>query len=75
MIPASELLKAEEMSKNHHVRLSILLFCLVSAPLNSALVAKADEPKSIHFHESYNAAMQEAKLTQKPIFLEFRCAP
>jgi hypothetical protein len=38
-------------------------------------VAHADEPQNIFFHDDYNAALREAKLTKKPIFLEFRCAP
>jgi hypothetical protein len=38
-------------------------------------VGKAEEPKDIFFYDDYNKAIHEAKLTQKPIFLEFRCAP
>ncbi len=39
------------------------------------MVTKAEEPEDIVFYDDYNKAIQEAKLTQKPIFLEFRCAP
>jgi hypothetical protein len=37
--------------------------------------ARAEEPKDIFFHDGYKKALREAKLTQRPIFLEFRCAP
>jgi hypothetical protein len=30
--------------------------------------------RNIFFHDDYNAALRDAKLTKKPIFLEFRCA-
>ena len=36
---------------------------------------EAEQPDSIYFHDDYNKAIQEAKLTKKPLFLEFRCAP
>lgn len=38
-------------------------------------IAVAEEPDSIYFHDDYNKALQEAKLTGKPLFIEFRCAP
>lgn len=49
-------------------------------PLGLVMVARAEEPRAeepdeIYFHDDYNKALREAKLTQKPIFLEFRCAP
>ncbi|MEM9943165.1 MAG: hypothetical protein AAF939_16500 [Planctomycetota bacterium] len=37
--------------------------------------AFADDPDEIFFHTNYADALAEAKRTQKPIFLEFRCAP
>ena len=57
------------------MRMPILLAWLTVAPIAAAMVAEAEEPDSIYFHDSYNAAIREAKQTQKPIFLEFRCAP
>ena len=41
-------------------------------PLPSPLLAQDDE---IHWLDNYREAIQEAKRTQKPIFLEFRCEP
>jgi hypothetical protein len=38
----------------------------------SRLLAQDD---GIHWHSSYKAAIEEAKRTQKPIFLEYRCEP
>jgi len=47
----------------------------VVAQVVVAMVARAEEPQDIVFHDSYKKALHEARLTQKPIFLEFRCAP
>ena len=41
----------------------------------ATIIAGAEEPQEIRFHDSYHKAIQEARLTQRPIFLEFRCAP
>jgi len=38
----------------------------------SPLLAQEDE---IRWLDNYNEAIREAKRTQKPIFLEFRCEP
>ena len=38
----------------------------------SPIVAQGD---SIHWLGDYRDAVQEAKKTQKPIFLEYRCEP
>jgi hypothetical protein len=46
-----------------------LLMCL----LWTSLTAGAEE--GLHWFDNYNAAIQEAKRTGKPIFLEFRCEP
>ena len=46
---------------------------MIMTLVHSAL--PAEEPETIFFHENYNEALCEAKLTKKPIFLEFRCAP
>lgn len=40
-----------------------------------AVDAQEPEAEEIFFHDDYNKAIHEAKLTKKPIFLEFRCAP
>ena len=74
-ILSGRLLRAEKMSKYHNVRLPILLVWLVSLPFITPWGAGADEPESLSFHDSYNAAIREAKQTKKPIFLAFRCAP
>ena len=63
------------MWKSHNVRLRTMLALVATFPVFVALVAYAEEPDEIHFHDSYEAAIREAKQTQKPIFLEFRCAP
>ena len=57
------------------MKLPILLAWLAAGPFAVALVAEAEEPDNIYFHESYNAALREAEQTKKPLFLEFRCAP
>jgi len=49
----------------------IVLACLVLA-VASPLLAQDDE---IRWLDNYRLAIQEAKRTQKPIFLEFRCEP
>lgn len=46
----------------------ICLFLEVTGPL----LAQDDE---IRWLDNYREAIQEAKRTQKPIFLEFRCEP
>ena len=63
------------MSNHYSMRWLTFLAWLVAAPIAIAWEAEAEEPDNIHFHDSYNAAIREAKLTKKPIFLAFRCAP
>lgn len=48
--------------------LPLLLLALTSGP---ALLPAQDE--GIPWLDNYKAALQEAKRTHKPIFLEFRC--
>ena len=52
-------------------------FCalIVIAPIAATTIAVAEQPKDILFHDNYHKAIEEARLTQRPIFLEFRCAP
>ena len=40
-----------------------------------AVLATVPAQAELFWHQSYDAAMEEAKRTGKPIFLEFRCAP
>lgn len=35
----------------------------------------ADQGDNIYFYDDFNKAIEEAQLTGKPIFLEFRCEP
>jgi len=35
----------------------------------------AGDENTLSWHSNLNDAIEEAKLTRKPIFLEFRCAP
>lgn len=48
-----------------------LLACVLGSFV-SPLLAQDDE---IHWLNNYSEAVQEAKRTHKPIFLEFRCEP
>ena len=63
------------MSKHCSMRLLTFLAWWVATAIAVSPGAEAEEPDEIHFHDSYNAAIREAQLTQKPIFLAFRCAP
>lgn len=74
-ISTHRLTEAVDMSKSQNMWLPTWLACVVVVPFAFAIVAKGEEPEGIFFHESYNDAISEAKLTKKPIFLEFRCAP
>jgi hypothetical protein len=53
------------------ILLSIVL-TLAFLTAGSPLLAQDDE---IRWLDNYREAIQEAKRTQKPIFLEFRCEP
>ena len=48
--------------------------CLVCLLLASAMQSLAQD-NEIHWLDNYRETLQEAKRTQKPIFLEFRCEP
>ena len=67
--------KEVDMSKRVNTSLLRSWALAIAAPIVVAMVARAEEPKDIVFHDSYKQALHEARLTQKPIFLEFRCAP
>lgn len=47
---------------------ALCLFSFQGVPLLS-------QNQGIHWFGSYEEAIREAKRTQKPIFLEFRCEP
>lgn len=49
------------------------LLCVAS--LAVPLGGPADPKEAVIWIESYDEALAEARLTGKPIFLEFRCAP
>ena len=69
------LTKEVDMSINKNTWSAMIWVLPAVAQIVVAMVAGAEEPKEILFHDSYNKAIQEARLTQRPIFLEFRCAP
>jgi hypothetical protein len=50
---------------------SALLVC----GLSLAGVAQAADEELVTWHDNYKEALREAKKTNKPIFLEFRCEP
>ena len=58
-------------------RIGVLASAALTALIGSAWaqVSSEEESEDIFFHEHYQAALEEAKLTKKPIFLAFRCAP
>ena len=58
-------------SRTLHFALHAALACVVSAIL-LPLFAQED---GIYWFDDYGKAMEEAKRTGKPIFLEYRCEP
>ncbi len=54
------------MSKHSVAILSLCLF--------SGLPLAAQED-GLHWHDNYKAALEEAKKTGKPLFIEYRCEP
>jgi hypothetical protein len=63
------------MTRSVPIWLASLWLLPVGADLLLAKPADAQSPDHIVFHDDYNKALREAKLTKKPLFLEFRCAP
>jgi len=57
--------------RTHNPLLRLLLACVLGL-LVSPLLAQDD---GIYWFNNYNDALQEAKRTGKPIFLEYRCEP
>jgi hypothetical protein len=48
------------------------LTCLAFA---GTIPASAQQDDGLHWFDKYADAIQEARRTQKPIFLEYRCEP
>jgi hypothetical protein len=48
---------------------AVWLACAGSFP------AMAQDDDGLHWHSSYKTAIEEARRTAKPIFLEYRCEP
>ena len=72
-------MKSSDRSRSRSLA-SRLAACLASAIclLVPAAGTKAQEQtgsETVVWSDNYADALREAKLTQKPIFLEFRCAP
>jgi hypothetical protein len=59
-----------EMHRRNFIFYAILV-CLVGSAVGP-LMAQEDE---MYWLDNYAEAIREAKRTQKPIFLEFRCEP
>jgi hypothetical protein len=59
-----------EMRKRAFI-LCAILACVVS----SVVVPPLAQEDEILWLDNYSQAIQQAKRTQKPIFLEFRCEP
>ena len=49
------------------------LLLLLSALISTLIPAFGDDEEGIRWLSSYKEALQEARETGKPIFLEFRC--
>jgi hypothetical protein len=64
-----------DMLRSQTRRLSSVWALMAVAQIAFAASIHAEEPAEIYFHDDYNKAIRQAKLTRKPIFLEFRCAP
>jgi len=52
-----------------------LLHALVGCFLAAVAIPSLAQDDEIRWLDNYREAIQEAKRTQKPIFLEFRCEP
>jgi uncharacterized protein YyaL (SSP411 family) len=56
-----------------HTRWRYVLAAIISLSLFNAAPLTAQEEDTIDWFDNYEKAVQEAKRTNKPIFLEFRC--
>jgi hypothetical protein len=55
------------------MKANFALYPLLASVLWSPAGPLRAQEDRIYWHTNYNEAIQEAKRTQKPIFLEFRC--
>jgi hypothetical protein len=53
---------------------NVLLYAIVTSVV-SAVVAPSLAQDEIRWLDNYDEAIREAKRTEKPVFLEFRCEP
>jgi hypothetical protein len=56
-----------------HTRWRFVLGAILSLSVFSAAPLLAQDEDTIDWFDNYEKAVQEAKRTNKPIFLEFRC--
>ena len=56
-----------------HTRWRFVLAAIIGLSLFSAAPSPAQDEDTIDWFDNYEKAVQEAKRTNKPIFLEFRC--
>ena len=61
--------------KVRQMRKRDLLHALVGCFLAALAIPSLAQDDEIRWLDNYREAIQEAKRTQKPIFLEFRCEP
>ena len=52
-----------------------ILLCLAGLAWQSTFALQAQEVDAVDWLDNYQQALQVAKDTGKPIFLEFRCEP
>lgn len=55
------------------MKANVALYPLLASVLWSPAGPLRAQEDRIYWHSNYNEALQEARRTQKPIFLEFRC--
>jgi hypothetical protein len=52
-----------------------VVLCALMACLSAVVLGQSVAEDELHWFDNYREALQAAKRTQKPIFLEFRCEP
>ncbi len=72
-------LTAGRVMNNKKLWIALLIVAISALPIAVVImIQKYDllRPGNvIHFHTDYQEALAEAKLTNKPLFVEFRCDP
>lgn len=63
------------MKRSRFGNAAIVSFFLALVFGASAFAQEEEEPEMLYWHSYYPEALEEARKTGKPIFLEFRCAP